>query len=518
MWTISFLDIFFIAFIFRYLIARKAPIDFDTYGHLYFAKEVKKQKVGPFGKIKLNVVGNEGYSHPFLWHWLIGIFPILKVLKYQKLINPFIDSIFTVFIFYISTQIGFSQNESLTAAIIYIFTPMWFSRMAIGPRISSLTPRLFSEILSNIFFIVTLLPLGLPYWIVIIIGAMISCMALVSTKFGIQALFFLTPVISLLTKNSIPVYALICGLLLSILISKKKILYSFKEQYFHLREYYSKNISGKTPISNRNSIKHFWISLGERHKGTKKKLMAIIQYLLTRNSYTSVLFKMPILIIIILLFFNNIYETGIVVPNYLIMPVIGSVIIYLIINMKRFLFLGEAERYLNHIAFFIIMSLLFFSSKMNMMWILNYLLGYGFLYWFFETLFLSKLIPSNLSIQKCSDEIKSYLQNENTQLTILSYPYHCCGGFYRLMLETTHSTIFDYLDNTVKGNQSCWYSDIYPFVKLDVVDKMHDELGVNFLIIDNKQLKRRKEGWEPSSLWKKLEVGFPVYTVYSINE
>jgi hypothetical protein len=496
------------------MIARKTPIDFDTYGHLYYASEVKKQKTGPFGEIKLKVVGNNGYNHPFLWHWLIGFFPIFKVLEHQKWINPVFDSFFTVFIYFISLKIGFNQKEAMCVSALYVFTPMWFTRISMGPRIASLTPRLFSEILSNLFFIVTLLPLGLPYWIVIIIGAMISSMALVSTKFGVQALFFLTPVISLLTKSAIPIIALICGLLLSVLISKKKILYSFKEQYFHLKNYYSKNIKGETPISNRNSIKHFWISLGERHKETKNKLMAIIQYLLSRNSYTSVLFKMPILFSLIFFFSNNIYKTEIIEPNYLIMPVIGAVIIYLIVNMKRFLFLGEAERYLNHVAYFIIASFVYFLFKINMIWLLYCLIGYGVLYWLFEMFFLSKFIPNNISIQKYSDEIVSYLQRLKKETIILSYPYHAVG-IYRLMLETTHLTVFDYLDNEVEGS---WYLDIYPFVNLAVVDRMYDELGVNILIIDNKQLKRKKEGWEPSTLWKKIEIGEPFYTVYEINE
>ena len=75
-----YLIVFFVSFFFRYMVVRSAPIDFDTYGHLYFAKELKLQKVNPFGNIKLNVVGNDGFSHPFLLHWIISFFPIDKVL------------------------------------------------------------------------------------------------------------------------------------------------------------------------------------------------------------------------------------------------------------------------------------------------------------------------------------------------------------------------------------------------------------------------------------------------------
>jgi hypothetical protein len=146
------------------MIARKAPINFDTYGHLYFSKEVKEQKSGPFGEIKVNVVGSTGFSHPFFLHWLVSFFPIDKVMKYQKVINPSLDSLFTVIIYIVFRKIGFSQEEAFLISAIYIFTPMWFSNLSMGPRITSFTPRLFSEILSNSFFIITLVPLGLSYW------------------------------------------------------------------------------------------------------------------------------------------------------------------------------------------------------------------------------------------------------------------------------------------------------------------------------------------------------------------
>jgi|APSaa5957512535_1039671.scaffolds.fasta_scaffold683416_2 hypothetical protein len=64
---ISIIVTFFIPFFFYYMIARKAPTDYDTYGHLHIAKEVKEQKSGPFGEIKLKVMENNGFSHLFLW-------------------------------------------------------------------------------------------------------------------------------------------------------------------------------------------------------------------------------------------------------------------------------------------------------------------------------------------------------------------------------------------------------------------------------------------------------------------
>jgi len=499
------------------MVARSAPIDFDTYGHLYFTKEVKQQKAKPFGSINLNVVGNDGFSHPFFLHWIISFFPIDKVLKYQKFINPSLDSLFTVMIYIVSKHIGFSQNESFLIAAIYVFTPMWFSRLSMGPRINSFTPRLFSEILSNLFFIITLLPLGLDYWTVIIVGAILSSISLSSTKFGVQVLVFLTPVISIFIQSTTPIIALVCGIMLSGIASNGKILNSFKEQLAHLSNYYIKNSSGEMPVSKRNSFHKLFGSLNE-YRRIDRKLMILFNRMLLINSYTSITLKMPSLLIVLFFYFFNTIDKDLLIPNHFIMPVVGAGIVFLIVNIPRFLFLGEAERYLNHIAYFIIVSLVLLSLKTNMIWILYCLIGYGVIYWFFESFLIQQVMPINSDLHKKSDDVVSFLQNIKNQTIIIAYPYHAVG-IYRVLLETNHKVVCSDLDSE-QGNKTkkCWYESDYPFINLDVVDRMHEELDVNVLIIDNNHLKSRDLGWKPSALWKKLLIGGPFYTVYEINE
>jgi len=512
-----YLIVFFVSFFFRYMVVRSAPIDFDTYGHLYFAKELKLQKVNPFGNIKLNVVGNDGFSHPFLLHWIISFFPIDKVLKHQKFINPVLDSLFTVMIFFVSKHIGFSQSEAFLVTAIYVFTPMWFSRLAMGPRINSFTPRLFSEILSNSFFMVTILPLGLDYWTVIIVGAILSSISLSSTKFGVQVLIFLTPVISIFSQSTTPMFALVCGIVLSAVASKGKILNSFKEQLAHLSNYYIKNLNGETIVSNRNSFNKMLNSLNE-YKRIDRKLMILFNRMLSNNSYTGIMLKMPSLLIVLFLYFFSMIDKDILIPGHHIMPVVGASIVFLIVNIPLFLFLGEAERYLNHVAYFIIISFVFLSFKTNMLWISYCLIGYGTIYWFFESFLFDKIRPNNLDLHKISDNVVSFLQNLKKPSVILSYPYHVIGT-WRLMIETNHRVIYSDLDRKQgRRTSNNWYDSDYPFINLNVIDRMHAELGVNVLVMENKYLIKKKKGWLPSALWTKVEIGAPFYAVYEINE
>ena len=107
---------------------------FDSYGHLYFAQQVKGQNIGPFGEIRINVVGSSGLRIPFLWHWLIALFPFGSILRFQKWINAAIDAVFSVLIYSVALSIGISARTALFMALLYLLTPMWFSSLSIGRR------------------------------------------------------------------------------------------------------------------------------------------------------------------------------------------------------------------------------------------------------------------------------------------------------------------------------------------------------------------------------------------------
>ena len=87
------------------------------------------------------------------------------------------------------------------------------------------------------------------------------------------------------------------------------------------------------------------------------------------------------------------------------------------------------------------------------------------------------------------------------------------------MLETKHKVICADLDRE-QGTRSKnnWYDHKYPYVNLNVLDRIHNELGLDIVIIDNKELERMRSEWRPSSLWKKNKIGDPFFSIYELNE
>lgn len=510
------LTLSFVAFCLRLVVVINAEINYDTYGHLYFAKELKLQKVGPFGEIITNAVGAQGCRRPFLWHWMLGFFPIKKVSQFQKWINPGIDAIFAILIYIFALGMAWDKSVAALISLLYLLTPMWFSRISSGPRISSLTPRLASELGTNLFFILTLLPLGLPLWVVLISGTLFSAFVLLSSKFGLQAMLFLVPLTSAIAWDPVPISAFALGSFIAVGLTKGAFLNNLNEHFCHLAWYFKKNMKGETAISSRNSLSKLF-EKPSSGGGCRRHVGVILLRILSHNSFTAVIAKMPILLVALGLYsFSFVDGTGGGTSLQIVAPVIAGGIIFFLISLPPLLFLGEPERYLSHVAFFIVAIAVTLAVQLELIFILIIIACYGFVYWFIESFFLHKLMPVQLKLKKESeDSVIFYLNSLKKPQVILSYPYQAIGA-WRIMLETSHKVVQIFLSGKkfidfFEEN----YGDEYPYVKLEKLDDMSRELGVAILIARKHDIVARGYGqWVPSGLWQKLDVGQPVFDVY----
>ncbi|MDR1916264.1 MAG: hypothetical protein LBQ58_06810 [Synergistaceae bacterium] len=506
--------IFIFSFLQRYILTKKANIGFDMWGHLYFIKELKMQKTGPWGKLLTQDVESKGFMHPFFWHFCMSFLAIDFLIKRGKYLNVLLDSFFAMIIYISCKYLGYDMIFSLICSFLYLLTPMWFSDLSIGPRVTNFTPRLFSEIFVNFFFMVTLLPLPISFLIKLFGGAIFAFVALASSKFGLQVLLFLAPAAYFFTNDALPVISCVLGFLLIIILSKGKFLFVIKAQLAHLVWYFKNNLSGKTAIAGRNSLAFLFV--WNPSLGVARNFLRICYRAVGYNSFTGVLLKMPILpaLYFILLFDFKKIDAHL----FLLGPVFGASLVFLTVNIPVFLFLGEAERYLNHVAFFIIVAFLEFSYKYHLLIIA--LLVYGLVYYMAEVLLFPKIQKSMVTQddEEYSDkEIIDWLNSCQEDLRILCYPYHAVG-VYKMMLFTAHQVLFPALSHLRDAD---WikifakFDNGYPYVKLDMLDEIADQYGVNFLILDRKSLLKNGYGqWRPSGKWSLLQLGNGKYFIY----
>jgi hypothetical protein len=507
-------SVFLAALLSRILVSRKEAPGFDVYGHLCFADALRAQRRGPFGDVTLRVVGATGYSQPFMWHWLIGFFDAKALLRNQAWLNGVIDSLFVVIAFLIAQRSGYSDRVALCAVAIYLLTPMWFSTIAIGPRIAGFTPRLSSEVATNLFFMVCLLPIGLSELQIVILGSVLAAFVLSSSKFGVQALLFLTPLISLISGSLLPLVSLVVGLTLTIVVSRGRTIDRFRSQVMHLVWYCRENLKGRMHVSNRNSFG----ALFKRSEPTLKSyLVKLVHRVVSENSYTAVSIKLPVIFLVTFAILQSIARGGTVYASDLAAPIMAACLVYFVVNLRPFLFLGEAERYLNHVAFFIALFAAKYALDNRLEWLLWALLVYGIGYWGIEVFALEKLKPAKFRQRAIEDDrVLEDLQALTHPTVVLCYPYQAAGGLFRIILKTPHKVIYCMLTGKeFSEGFNARYAGDYPYVKLEKLDGMADEYGVRYVVLDRLALKARGfENWTPSFSWVKRPVGGEIYDVY----
>ena len=499
-----------IAFIIRILATRGTIQSFDSHGHLYFAKELKAQKQGAFGSIRLKVFEGSDFSAPFFWHWTVGRFPEQFLKKYQWLCNSVIDSIFATFIYLFTVFIGYTIELALLTYFLYLFTPLWFSRLSWGPRINSFTPRLSCEVLTNLFFVIVCVDTNFPDWLVLIAGGALAGIILTSAKFSVQALIFLTPLISVMLLSWTPIITLAFSILTITIISKGASLNSIKQQIQHLTWYFLKNMNGEGEGSVRNKFDHQYLRI--KSEKLTKYIPRLIATLILRNAFTGVFIKAPVLWVSILLL---IFVQDSKAPEFVWAPVLAGSILFLLTNFPKLLFLGESERYLNHVAYFIVLWGALIAEDTHLQYVYWGVVIYGAIFLIIEIIFIPKLQKKPLILEVENKTIIDYLKSLPSAV-VLCFPYHSGGGVYRLMHQTHHKTIF--LFATTKKFQRKMetnYPAEYPYSDLKKLDEMHEDFGVNILIMQlSDKVRLLGDNWTPSLNWVEINLGLSLQSIY----
>lgn len=504
------------AFFIRVLpVIRNDRIDFDTYGHLYYASAIREQKKNPWDSIKIQCWAGENFSHPFLVHWLLGRVKKNIVLTYQKIINPTLDTLFSIFIYQGSiAYFEGSKKIGLICVLLYMFTPMWFSKISMGPRVHNFTPRLITEIAFPMLIYFGLYKSEAGNELQVIVCQILLIMLILnSTKFGVQVIIFMVPIIS--TINSTPKLTLsaILAIIITTIVSKGKFYNQIRRQVAHLIEYYHSNRKNETSTTDRNRFE----KINLRKITSRDEVRKLIYCYLYNNSYTAVITKMPVIVLAIanLVYGISNQQSVFSIGNGVLL---STLIIYFFINQRRFLFLGEAERYLNHISLVIIFEAVAFSQRNNNFLPIYLILAYGILFWAVENSYFVK-ITNSVKRNLADNEIELILKKIVGEKIVCTYSFHnfCV---YRIMLNTHHKVIFPYhMEQKISREFIAKYQYNYPYINLNNIEDMCAETRCNVLIIDNysadvKELDgiKLEEGG-----WSRIELSYDVYKLYSKN-
>lgn len=495
---------FWTVLIARILAAYKSPVDFDTYGHLYFSSEVRKQRAGAFGSIIPQVVEGGRFYHPFLWHWLISFINLETCLKHGFVISAIFEAVFCSVLVYYFSYLGFDATSSIIGIGLYLFSPNTFSQLSIGPRVASLTPRLLSEHLGMLYLLIQFSTnfsvLSLGFFSLCILGGV----TLLISKFAVQVLFFLLPVSALISLSFDPLGALIGSIIVALIISRGKFWFHLHRQYNHLVSYFLANLRGETGVSDRNSIFDFFNS-------KTLTINNLAYYLLVRNSLSGLVLKAPLVLLFAFFCYSSIEQSAILTFPKGILPIIlAAFVIFFITSLRPFLFLGEAERYVNYVLPCIIVGILQNTQTVFGFELTLFVICYGIIFWIIEIVIVNPW--KKRSVNEQTDKIFDYLNSISANSKLAIIPYHSVG-VYRLMLQTSHYVFYPHLMKT--GSIDYFvsrYEKKYPFLDLDKLDTLAEKVDLNFVLIDPRQVDDL--GVLKSNKWAKLEVPFDSVSIF----
>lgn len=495
--------LFVLAFAVRFYLLKFHKPSFDNFGHLYFSKQLKKHGRGPLGPIPVDVELAKPVYNPFFYNWLmVHLLGIRKLIKYEGLINSIVDLLFSILIIIMMQCAGYSLRLSLWTVLLYVSSPLWSSMKNSGPRLNGFSPRLFSEICVMTYFFIAYENLGLDIYFVNVILIVLSIILFSTSKFGTQALIFISLTTALMEWSFFPIIPVFIGMILWIILSRGVGLKLLRHQLKHLKWYFRLNANGEISASKRNNFGDYWY----RSKSFLWNLRRFLTIKSFHNGFLAGGLMIPFFIPLLLIFIlfpevanqNNFYH-----------PVLAAIIVYLLTNFRYLLFIGESERYLNHVAILICVVFVSSFSSLKFEWVIPLMVTLNFLF-LFDLVRKLRIEGIDTSTFDLNQKITSYLMSMPNPQTIICYPYHF-GSYFQILLETKHkmfgSILTDYKTHpiTVKKLEL-----EYPFLDLSRLNEMSNNYGVSVLVYKDVL----NQSWLPPSNWeliKTFEEGLSIY-------
>lgn len=450
----------------------KESISADAYFHLYLKNELQTQNKIP-KKLDRILLNNE-LLYPFGFHKLLSYFPKKYDLKIDMLSSAIIDCLYIIVVYFFVFYITNDLMISIYSAILTSISPA-FLRVSSAPRAYNVTPRVFGEFLILLFFVSIILFSLYNTYILLLMAIFIVPFIILTGKFGTQVLLFFG--ITMLFFGNINVLlALLLGILLGYFIFGKIIIEIISAHYYHSVFYFKYN--QKKYLWPLIITKKRYLQLIKRKFKEKK----IIQWLYQENNlYHQLLFNYwPIFFIFCSWFYIDFTS----MENLLFVYIIVSFIISLIISNRYFLFLGEAERYLEHTVFAQVVLFTIISIKLNLeiliiIYVIQSVIGYIYYVGIYKQYF-----QYSSALFKDMKELMPIIDKKGATLLPIA-------GLHWLSLYFSNylKVVMTLNDNEKKFPYSKWKKILgnYPYPG-DTIENIKQDIHFDYIIIRNDKI------------------------------
>ncbi len=321
----------------------------DAYYHLVAARSIRKNGMHMPGTLKEFLLPGI-YDYPPLLHYLWALFPLKMHPSVERWSSALIDAGHAVAVYFFSwyffNLMPSLQNQSFAAfnsALVFIMSPALLT-IGAGPRAYQGTPRTLGELLFSLTVCFSFIGFStgtiLPSLLAVFFGALL-CLC---SKFAVQVMVFFYAIFALVTLSAYWLVLLAGIFLAALLLSRGHYAKVAAGHVAHSR-YYVRAISKRFYLTARRNS---WHELKESVRTLFKNPVKAVKNLLFYQSWTHLLVNHPLLFAILFIVATNPPATGHETGFFLLLWIGAGLAAFVITSLKPFLFLGEAERYLEY--------------------------------------------------------------------------------------------------------------------------------------------------------------------------
>ncbi|WP_215237686.1 hypothetical protein [Dyadobacter helix] len=385
----------------------------DTWYHLMLAEEIRQNGYKLPSKISRFLL-SESITYPPLFHVLLSC--LNK--RHRTAIEPFtgglLDGLVGVCLFFIAHEWGnLGVSISVLSALLFVFSPYSLG-LNFSPRATLGTPRVFGQFLFFLAVLMLLLYLDTGFYYYGSAAVVLGGLIFLSSMFSSQAFAFVLVIWSLLLVSVVPLVVLLSSYLLSLLVSRGYSWHITKGHVQHL------TIMAKTFWKGRFSTQHIQqrnrlddLLNAPRQLFTNPKQVFFLFYV--RNTFLIVLFQMPVIALYIYYRFSWPEAlTNVPMIHLLDTLLLSGLLVFLATSTKPFLFLGEAERYMEHVSPFCCLLIGLMLSETGYLWATYWVLIFSIGLYFVNVCLFIYQVKSKNSKERERD-VESILEWINTK-------------------------------------------------------------------------------------------------------
>lgn len=323
----------------------------DTYFHLHAARLIRQNGFRLPATWDRLFYG-EVYDYPFLYHWLLALFPEKSRLWAERFTGAFFDTCNVVMIYlftrWLTDEFSLAAGEhiALWAALLFSLSPATL-RLSAGPRAYNGSPRVMGQALVMLHTLASFAALTTGHPLAFVVSIVGGALTVTSAKFANQVLLFFAPLFALFFDIRYSLL-LLSSVGAAILITRGHAWAILSAQVKH-SIFYFKYLQHDNLASRFRSLLTYWNNLKEAV--TSRRLGNVVGWYFAETFFSHVLLTVYPHLFLLLFFLPKILSNPSLIQRFMLIWAFAGIICALLTRLPALRFLGESERYLEYSMF-----------------------------------------------------------------------------------------------------------------------------------------------------------------------